>query len=290
MNIKHFLLCFVIFSLMIGCAAREETSSTREPRNLITRDDYEDLQVKPPKEEPIEVDYSKGITRQSINPIPKKSTQIVIQDKFLSVATYGSVDELRNRYENGGKINFRNEAGETVLLKVLEGPYDDQTLLKFGFLLSAGAKVNFYGTSNEIHKTTPLNVAVLNSSTVFKSDTASRNPLIAEYIINYLIDHGADVTAHDEFGRTPLHNAALSNNLFAARLLLASGAPVMQKDYSGRTPLHFAQSHEMENSLKEYGAVETEDPTLELGTGKGSSKSADGSQEIWKPLRDVKRF
>jgi len=291
MNFRTFFFCLIIITLIFGCAAREEeTISTREPRNLITRDDYKDLQVKPPKEEPIEVDYSQGIIKQSITPIPKKPTQVVIQDKFLSVATYGSVDELRKRYENGGKVNFRNEAGETVLLKVLEGPYDDQTLLKFGFLLSVGAKVDFYGTSGEIKKTTPLNVAVLNSSPVFKSDTPSRSPLIAEYIINYLIDNGADLSAHDEYGRTPLHNAVLSDNVVAARLLLASGAPVMQQDHSGRTPLHLAQSHEIENILKEFGAVETEDPTLELGRGKAPTKSANGSEEIWKPLRDVKRF
>jgi len=290
MHFKTIFCCITVVLLATGCATREEVESTREPRNLITKDDYQDLQVKPPKDKPVEVDYSQGVMTQNFLLVPAKTTQEAIQDKFLSQATYGSVDELRLRYEAGAVINSRNAEGETALIKVLEGPYDNQTLLKLGFLLSAGAKVNFYGRSKSGQMTTPLIVAVLNSSPIFQSDTASKSPVIAEYIIEYLIDQGADVTATDAFGRTPLHAAAISNNLVAARLLLAAHAPAMQKDSYGRTPLHLAKSHEMENILKEYGAVETEDPFPNFDYQKDTIQPVNKAGEIWEPIQDLKRF
>ena len=56
--------------LLAGCAAEQEPVTVREPRQLITRDDYEDLQVKPRREEPVEVDYKKqGSMRQNFDPM-----------------------------------------------------------------------------------------------------------------------------------------------------------------------------------------------------------------------------
>lgn len=284
------VFCVIFIFLVTGCATREDAVSIEEPRNLITRDDYEDLQVKPPQKKPIEVDYSQGIMKQNFSLVPSKTEQELIQDRFLSQATYGSVDELRLRYENGAKVNFRNQDGETALISVLEGPYDNQTLLKFGFLLSVGAKVNFYGKSKSNQNTAPLNVAVLNSSRVFQSDTASQNPFIAEYILKYLIEKGADITSNDEYGRTPLHIAAMTNNLVAAKILLEADAPAMQQDNFGRTPLHLAKSHQMEAILKEYGAVETEDPFPDFDTKKDEIQQANKPGETWQPLRDAKPF
>ena len=54
--------------MLTGCASHEEPVSTREPKRLITKDDYEDLEIKPRKEEPVEVDYKKeGAYRPSID-------------------------------------------------------------------------------------------------------------------------------------------------------------------------------------------------------------------------------
>ncbi len=66
------ILFLVVFSMLAGCAAQEEQVSVREPRKLITKDNYEDLQIKPRKEEPVEVDYKKeGTTRQNFDPLKK---------------------------------------------------------------------------------------------------------------------------------------------------------------------------------------------------------------------------
>jgi hypothetical protein len=67
MNYKA-IFCLFIFLMLAGCAAQEEPVSTREPKRLITQDDYEDLKIKPRVEEPVEVDYKKeGIYQPSIN-------------------------------------------------------------------------------------------------------------------------------------------------------------------------------------------------------------------------------
>jgi hypothetical protein len=66
------ILFLVAFSMLAGCAVQEEPVSVREPRKLITKDDYEDLQIKPRKEESVEVDYKKeGTTRQNFDPLKK---------------------------------------------------------------------------------------------------------------------------------------------------------------------------------------------------------------------------
>ena len=63
-------LVFVVFLMLTGCAAKEEPASNREPKSLITKDDYEDLKIKTPKEEPVEVDYKKeGVIRQNFKPL-----------------------------------------------------------------------------------------------------------------------------------------------------------------------------------------------------------------------------
>ena len=57
-----------------------------------------------------------------------------------------------------------------------------------------------------------------------------------------LIDHGADVTAQDETGATPLHLASSFGGAEAARVLIKHGADVAARDGNRRTPLHLASS------------------------------------------------
>ncbi|MBT3555522.1 MAG: ankyrin repeat domain-containing protein [Chloroflexi bacterium] len=56
----------------------------------------------------------------------------------------------------------------------------------------------------------------------------------------------ADIEAMDSDGQTPLHLAALSNSLDAARLLIDSDADIEAKESNGETPLDSAVSN---NSL-----------------------------------------
>jgi ankyrin repeat protein len=257
------IFCIVIFLMLTGCAAQEEPVSTRPPKTLITNSDYDDLEIKPPKKEPVEIDYKQGVTSRSIDTTKKIDAQEAIQEKFLYISSFGTVDELKTRYENGARVNFRNNKGETALIKVLEGPYDNQTLPKVEYLVSVGAQVDLKGMSARGHYATPLDCAVWKSSSVFKSGTASKSPFFAEQVIRYLIDEGADISGSDKNGDTPLHTASKSDNLFAAKFLLESGAEVMPKDYDGKTPLDYAKTRQMKTILLENGAVAEEGVTPE---------------------------
>jgi hypothetical protein len=71
MNYKT-LLYIIILLLLAGCAAPKKPAATQEPKKLITKDDYKDLEIKPRKKKPIEVDYKKeGVFRPSIETIKK---------------------------------------------------------------------------------------------------------------------------------------------------------------------------------------------------------------------------
>lgn len=284
MNCKA-VFCIVVFLVLTGCAAQEEPESTRPPKSLITKNDYEDLKIKPRKKEPVQVDYKKeGVVVPNINIQKEVNTKEVNQRKFIDGAAFGSLDDLKIRYKKGARVNFRNDAGETVLLNVLKGPYSHQTFLKLEYLISIGAQVNFKGRSETSPNTTPLDAAVWYSSSIFKSGTASNNAYYAEQILQYLIDEGAFVSGTDDRGRTPLHTAAKSDNLIAARLLIGAGAEIMPRDYDGKTPLDYAESGTMIKLLKEHGAVDIKDAIPENADKQPSGNSENSHETLTKTL------
>jgi ankyrin repeat protein len=59
-------------------------------------------------------------------------------------------------------------------------------------------------------------------------------------IVQWLLDHNADIRARTNQGWTPLHCAALTNAKNVAELLIAKGTDVNAKTYGGMTPLHCA--------------------------------------------------
>jgi len=61
-----------------------------------------------------------------------------------------------------------------------------------------------------------------------------------EELIKQILDRGADVNAHDDFGLTALHHAVAAVHKEALAMLLEHGALVDAKDNAGRTPLHYA--------------------------------------------------
>jgi ankyrin repeat protein len=69
-----------------------------------------------------------------------------------------------------------------------------------------------------------------------------------------LIERGADVSAQDKDGQTPLHLALQAGQLEVARMLIERGADVSAQDKDGQTPLHL--------EWKSFAAEATEESRL----------------------------
>jgi ankyrin repeat protein len=85
--------------------------------------------------------------------------------------------------------------------------------------------------------------------------------LAAQYVTNEtiktLLEHGAKVNHKDESGRTALHNAAAYNGKEIMNLLISYGADVNARDKHQSTPLHQAamlNNIEAAKALVEHGA------------------------------------
>lgn len=84
---------------------------------------------------------------------------------------------------------------------------------------------------------------------------ASREDDLDEVI--RLLDTGADVNASNNYGRTPLHEAAWNDNTAVAELLIAKGADVNAADGDGKTPLYWAARYDnvaVAELLRKHGA------------------------------------
>ncbi len=93
---------------------------------------------------------------------------------------------------------------------------------------------------NNAHKIAGLlleNGARANSTSVY--DTALHHAGGYE-VATLLIKNGADVNASNEFGSTPLHMQAITDNYKVAALLIKNGADVNATTRRGGTPLHYS--------------------------------------------------
>jgi len=95
-------------------------------------------------------------------------------------------------------------------------------------------------------------------------------------LIELLLSRGMDVEVRDKTGATPLLRAAASHEPGAVgcvRLLLARGAAVDARDNRGRTPLHWANSRRSTEVVRELVAAGA-DPGAEDVTGDSARQEA----------------
>ena len=60
-------------------------------------------------------------------------------------------------------------------------------------------------------------------------------------LVNYLLDHGAEINARNNLGKTPLHRAADANIGYTVAVnLIDRGAEINARDDGGKTPLLLA--------------------------------------------------
>ena len=176
------------------------------------------------------------------------------QLRLIGASKFGTIAELINEIKMGANVNLRNVNGETALINALNGIYNYDTYQKIKYMLGVGADPNMKGNGSLLDHSNPLNEAIYNS--IIYINANNWDATYAKQILQLLIKKGAYVSGRDDNNQTPLHIAAMFNNLFAAELLISSGSKIIPKDKYGKTPLDYAQSAEMIKLLKEHGAIE----------------------------------
>jgi hypothetical protein len=110
-------------------------------------------------------------------------------------------------------------------------------------------------------------------------------------IVQLLITAGADITARTEGGATPLHWAAGWGNTETVQLLITAGADITARTENGYTPLHWAawKNAETNEALITAGAditARTEDGTTPLHRAAGWGNT-ETFQLLWAAGADI---
>ncbi|EAY02930.1 hypothetical protein TVAG_040800 [Trichomonas vaginalis G3] len=145
----------------------------------------------------------------------------------------GSIDMVEFLLSLGADINIKDKKGRTVLW--IAAQKNSQRLIDF--LISRGSN---------------LDVIVNGESLLVYAINHFQDELS-----NKLIDHHADLSIRDHYGRTALDYAVSFENKVIIEKLLSNGAPVNLQDKSGMTPLHHAidgRNYELIEILLSHGA------------------------------------
>jgi uncharacterized protein len=179
--------------------------------------------------------------------------------KLFDRAQNGSASQVKALLEAGANANASDWENWTPLM-IAASENDDPEIITA--LVEAGARVDELLDDDW----TPLMLAVQNNNipSVIQAllDAGSGVDFKGKYdrtalvyavknsgydIVKILIDSGADINAHGEFGTTPLMMAATdAKTVGVLNLLIDSGANVNAQDSIGNTPLSFAAGWQSE--------------------------------------------
>lgn len=195
----------------------------------------------------------------------KSDKNELIQLEFINFATEFDIVSMERALKNGAKINKKDKNGKYVLVEVLRRmDYTKEHYNTIEFLLENGADPNILSESrlSGMGKVPALYMGVWSSQLALNQNSDEvlpqykDSPKYAQKTIESLLEAGAYVSGKTEHGKTPLHIAAETNNIVAAKILINYGSKIIPEDNYGNTPLYYAESTEMIKLLKENGAKE----------------------------------
>jgi len=192
------------------------------------------------------------LIRNGVKPLSSEATAYL---RFIGYAGDCNVVGMEKNLIKSDFINKADKEGKTALTEAVGCMIVDANwYASVSYLLQKGANSNLQTTYAE--RQSALHIAMLSTKVHPEEKNAEVHEVFGLLGIEALIKAGADVSAKNEDGKTPLHKAAVFGNLKGAILLIEAGANLMKKDNFGKTPLDYARSTMMTKLLKSHGAKE----------------------------------
>jgi ankyrin repeat protein len=216
----------------------------------------------------------------SSNPKPRSATQRELNEKLMSTLTWdhGNVGEVRALLRKGASPNSRNWDGDTLTALMVAAQNGNEEIVKL--LLEQGAKINVKAahiSGVEAHVLSGItalslaafsgNLSIVKMLVEHGADIHalnSRGASVLAYattneVVQYFLDRGLDINAHDKDGYTLLIKSAEGFNRPSIAFLLEHGADPNAQTTDGTTALKLAsRSHHPADVelLKKAGAKE----------------------------------
>lgn len=182
--------------------------------------------------------------------VPRVDSESEIQIRFVEAALLKDLAGMKAAVARGARPDVPDPSGKIAAVTIFFAPLQDRSDVEAVLWLVKEARVNLNVNDSSEFDSTPLTLAIQRN--VLRREDEETATALADI----LIQHGADVSAPDGIGKTPLHYAAAAGNVLLIKLLITSGAKLMARDYRRRTPLDLAKSGSAISTLKEAGATE----------------------------------
>ena len=170
------------------------------------------------------------------NPAPIGSGTLSSLGLVQRLVDYGADVDIRYGHHNPGPGRICRQGATPFFLAAYTG---DLAMLQL--LLELGADPNIKNAEG----CTPL-LAAAGVDDLSSGDEPAATDAEAVAVVEFLLQHGADINAIDENGETAMHGAAYANRPEVVRVLMTAGANVEiwnSKNRYGRTPLDIAKGY-----------------------------------------------
>lgn len=166
---------------------------------------------------------------------------------LMIAADAGRVDMLDALLLKGAKVDAVDRSGRTALFHALGNPQMVEKLLLKGADVNVIDKTGMTAIHWAIRKQSEEDIRQLlqYGARVNVRNHEADTPLLMAVrsgfgVVDLLLMNGANPNLADQIGESPLHLAAMQDNLSAAQSLITAGADVTALSMQGWTPLHLA--------------------------------------------------